>query len=599
MAELIFITGVSGYIGFKTMILALEAGYDVRAAVRKSEQIHRLRSHPRVQSHLSQLSFVIISHLDDPNAVANNLKGVTGILHLASPLAVETEDYNKDIVEPALAVTNSVLSGAELVPSVKRVVITSSAVTLVPFEWLSNPDSERTYTHKDLNNSPTTPYRSSMEAYWASKALSRMAVHTYISNYPDSHFQIVQLLPSVVIGPDALATKPADVLSGTRGLAMAPILGQTIESQLVSASVHVDDVAKAHIEALNERIAGNRDYVLNSDGPDGMEWNDGIAVAKRSFPDAVEKGVLKLGGSMLTQKWKIDSSATDEAFGWKCRSFEKTIEDLVGHPLVFTNSSRFLPNHHQTESNPFKMSTQSKTIVLITGSNTGIGLATARKLAAQPNYHVIIGSRNAAAGAEAAASLKAENPSADVSSVLIDLVSDDTINTAVEHISSTHGRLDVLINNAGVLLERAGLNTRDLFQQTFATNVFGAACLTEACLPLLRKSSLPRLVFVSSRMGSLELTLDKTTPYYAIDYKAYDASKAALNMLALNYKRILDDKGGLVNVACPGLVSTKLTNFYPGALTPEVGAERIAELAMLSEGSVNGTFSDRNGEIAW
>jgi nucleoside-diphosphate-sugar epimerase len=175
-----------------------------------------------------------------------------------------------------------------------------------------------------------------MEAYWASKALCRMAVHTYISSHPNSHFEVIQLLPSVVIGPDALATKATDVLSGTRALAMAPILGQIVEMPLVGTPVHVGDVARAHVEALHGRIAGNKDYVLSSDRPEGIEWNDGVAVAKARFTDAVGKGVLKLGGGMPTQKWRIDSSATEEAFGWKCRSYEETIGDLVGQYVELT-----------------------------------------------------------------------------------------------------------------------------------------------------------------------------------------------------------------------------------------------------------------------
>jgi len=99
---------------------------------------------------------------------------------------------------------------------------------------------------------------------------------------------------------------------------------------LVGAPVHVGDVARAHVEALDERIEGNRDYVLSSDGPEGIEWDDGIAVAAKIFPDAVGKGLLKLGGGMPTQKWRVDSRATEEAFGWKCRSFEETIGGLVG-----------------------------------------------------------------------------------------------------------------------------------------------------------------------------------------------------------------------------------------------------------------------------
>lgn len=148
-------------------------------------------------------------------------------------------------------------------------------------------------------------------------------------------------------------------------------------------------------------------------------------------------------------------------------------------------------------------------------------------------------------------------------------------------------------------LNNHGLSTRQRFNKTYDTNVTGAAVLTESCVPLLLKSSSPRLVFTSSRMGSVSETTNKSTLYYDSDYKAYDCSKAGMNMLALNYARILDGKGGMVNVACPGLVQTKLVGMHPYGSSTEVGAKRIAELATLEKGGPTATFSDRDGSVPW
>lgn len=239
------------------------------------------------------------------------------------------------------------------------------------------------------------------------------------------------------------------------------------------------------------------------------------------------------------------------------------------------------------------------TIALISGANAGIGLATATLLARDHGFHVIIGSRKADAGQNVAASLAADGYSA--SSVQLDILSDESITAAIGRIEQEFGVLDVLINNAGVMLDtrRDGRSTRELFAETFSTNVVGAACLTEACLPLLRKSEVPRLLFVSSRMGSVSEATNKSTMYYNMDYRAYDCSKAALNMLALNYVRILDDAGAMVNVVCPGLVKTKLTDNHPYGSSPELGAQRIVELATASKGGPTGTFSDKDGIIPW
>jgi NAD(P)-dependent dehydrogenase (short-subunit alcohol dehydrogenase family) len=251
------------------------------------------------------------------------------------------------------------------------------------------------------------------------------------------------------------------------------------------------------------------------------------------------------------------------------------------------------------------MTPPKKTIVLISGANTGIGLATATQLAKDHGYHVIIGSRNVAAGEEVAATLVTSGFSA--SSIQLDISSDESIAAAVKLVDREFGVLDILINNAGILIDTVpgflednkDLTTRQLFNQTLNTNVTGTACLTEAFLPLLRKSELPRVVFVSSRMGSVSEATNKSTPYYSFDYKAYDCSKAALNMLALNYARILEENGGMVNVACPGLVQTKLTGMHPMGSSTELGAQRIVELATASKGGPTATFSDREGSVPW
>lgn len=237
-------------------------------------------------------------------------------------------------------------------------------------------------------------------------------------------------------------------------------------------------------------------------------------------------------------------------------------------------------------------------ITLITGANQGIGLAVATILATKHKHHVLIGARNIGAAQKVASDL--ESQGAQATPVQLDLDSESSVLSAVQTIKSQFGHLDILINNAGILLDTKdpSMSTHSLFTKTFTTNVIGTAILTESLLPLLRKATKPRIIFVSSRMGSLHQATVKDTPFYATDYKAYDASKAAVNMLALNYARILEDIGGKANTVCPGLVSTNLTGYTGYGTTTEVGATRIVELATMEE-SPNRTFSDRDGEIAW
>jgi NAD(P)-dependent dehydrogenase (short-subunit alcohol dehydrogenase family) len=147
-----------------------------------------------------------------------------------------------------------------------------------------------------------------------------------------------------------------------------------------------------------------------------------------------------------------------------------------------------------------------KTIALISGANQGVGRAAAISLAKNHGYHVLIGSRSLASGDEVAQEINSEGYTA--TAIQLDLTSDDSIKAAVEKIENEIGALDVLVNNAGILIdyvpgftdESKDLTTRELFRRTFETNVIGTACLTEACLPLLKRSGLPKIVFVSSVM---------------------------------------------------------------------------------------------------
>lgn len=245
-------------------------------------------------------------------------------------------------------------------------------------------------------------------------------------------------------------------------------------------------------------------------------------------------------------------------------------------------------------------STQPHHIILVTGANTGIGFAVAEQLARHPENHVIIGSRNETSGATAAKALTDEGHSA--SFVQLDLSSDESINAAAKAIEEAHGRLDVLVNNAGILLDMGfggTLSLRALFEKTLSTNVTGTACLTDAVLPLLLASSSPKIIFVSSKMASLTLASDPNVPFKPSDYKAYASSKAAVNMLALCYTKVLAEKGGRVSVVCPGLVKTKLNNHIEGGSTAEEGAKRVVKLALMEDGGPNATFSDREGTIPW
>jgi NAD(P)-dependent dehydrogenase (short-subunit alcohol dehydrogenase family) len=247
----------------------------------------------------------------------------------------------------------------------------------------------------------------------------------------------------------------------------------------------------------------------------------------------------------------------------------------------------------------------SNPVALVTGANKGIGLQIAKDLAAQ-GLVVFVGSRDLGSG-EAAA--KSVGP--DARAVQLDVTDPSSIAAAAELIRQQAGRLDVLVNNAGI--SHAGDPNRSLQERSrsgrlsvvsleglravFDTNVFGVVAVTQAMLPLLRQAPLARIVNVASSGGSLTLNSDRSNPHRAM-YGAYSASKTALNALTVAFAADLESDGIKVNSACPGFTATDLNNFQ-GTRTVEQAAREPVRLALIGADGPTGTFSDENGPIPW
>ncbi|KAI4633163.1 hypothetical protein J4E80_000526 [Alternaria sp. BMP 0032] len=202
-----------------------------------------------------------------------------------------------------------------------------------------------------------------------------------------------------------------------------------------------------------------------------------------------------------------------------------------------------------------------KEVVLVTGATNGIGLDTVIYIAsASPKYHVIIGARNMSKGETVLKDVQAKaGIQGTLSLVQLDANDDDSIKAAVKKIEEDFSKLDVLINNAGICPERDGTwPDRELMRTTFETNVFGPTILTEALIPAMKRSSNPRIINVSSTMGSITLISDHSSPYAQVKYPGYRMTKAALNMLtAYQYVQLKPD-GFKVWTYCPGYVVTDI-----------------------------------------
>jgi NAD(P)-dependent dehydrogenase (short-subunit alcohol dehydrogenase family) len=245
------------------------------------------------------------------------------------------------------------------------------------------------------------------------------------------------------------------------------------------------------------------------------------------------------------------------------------------------------------------MSTDKK-IALITGGNKGIGLETARQLG-KLGVTVLIGVRDEAKGEAAVADLKKDG--VEVRAVKLDMENPADYAAVAKLIEKDYGRLDILINNAGIFLDGRKANetsttSKDILQKTFNTNFFAVVGLTQTLLPLLKKSLGGRIVNLSSILGSN--TLHATPGSFIYDAKtfAYDASKAALNSFTVHLAHELKDTKIKVNSAHPGWVKTDMGG--EGAqLDIVTGAKTSVELATLQDSGPNGEFLHLGKPLPW
>ena len=233
------------------------------------------------------------------------------------------------------------------------------------------------------------------------------------------------------------------------------------------------------------------------------------------------------------------------------------------------------------------------TIALVTGANKGLGREAARRLAGQ-GWKVLLGARDGDRGEKAAEELRALG--LDVEFLALDVASDASVEAAAKAVDQAHGRLDVLVNNAGIGAppSRPEDTTADELRDVFDVNVFGPVRVTRAFLPLLCKGTDPRIVMVSSGMGSIATYADPQVPVPPM--LSYPASKAALNMITTQYARAFD--GVRVNAVDPGFTATDL-NGHTGFQSLEEGTDAIIRLASIGADGPTGGFFDRQGSVAW
>ena len=245
-------------------------------------------------------------------------------------------------------------------------------------------------------------------------------------------------------------------------------------------------------------------------------------------------------------------------------------------------------------------STSGKRVALVTGGNKGIGYEVARQLGTDHGMAVLVGARDAARGRAAAERLAAAG--VDARAVQLDVTDPASVAAAAGQVDRDFGRLDVLVNNAGVSLEYDPPSQTDLakYKATHETNAFGPLVVTKAMLPLLKRSPAGRVVNMSSGLGSLAQNSDPSWEYAKVKFVSYHSSKAALNMQTVLFAAELAAEGSpvKVNSADPGYTATDL-NHHTGTRTVEQGAQVAVRLATLPADGPTGQFFDENGPVPW
>ena len=240
---------------------------------------------------------------------------------------------------------------------------------------------------------------------------------------------------------------------------------------------------------------------------------------------------------------------------------------------------------------------EAKKVAQITGANKGIGFEVARQLA-KAGWTVLAAARNEEFGTQAAAKLQAEG--IDVRFVHIDLNAKETAVTAAETIRKQFGKLDLLINNAGISSKEDGPPRKaniNALESVMHTNYVGTVAVTQAMLPLLQRAGKAQIINVSSELGSVSQQTDPNWKFAPVKVLAYYASKAALNVFTVQLAYEFRDGSIAVNSVNPGYTATDL-NGHSGSQTVEEGAAEIVRTALLDP-PVTGKFLETAGEVPW
>ncbi|KUI58950.1 hypothetical protein VP1G_06193 [Cytospora mali] len=329
MAATILITGATGLIGFRILLLALEAGHKVRYTVRSEEKAKVVATNPAVQKLApgDRLSSAIIPDFTIDGAFDHAVQGVTHIIHAGSPTPVPTFEPTTQVFQPTIKISSGLLQSALKSPSVQRIVITSSIVAnlgLVP-----GPAKVSASTRVPLPSPVPDTFDNVFEAYTIGKIVELHNTDNFIKTQ-NPHFTVSHVIPGYIFGRNELILNAAMMhdQNSSNNFLILGMLGAELPFPIHGGFAHIDDVADVHLRVALEQGLASKDFGIATK----VDYASIFDYTEKAFPKAVEAGVFKRG-TVPTLSVEYDSSDVEALLGGKFRSFESAVVSVAGQYL--------------------------------------------------------------------------------------------------------------------------------------------------------------------------------------------------------------------------------------------------------------------------
>lgn len=337
--DLVLITGATGYLGSLVVLQALRQGYRVRMAVRSEARAQRVLTAPFIKemNFGDRLSWVIVPDMSANGAYDEAVRGVKYIIHTAAPIpsygldnAPDPSTYEEYFMKPMVAGVLGILQSASASSSVKRVVMTSSIVAIVPIKYFMGDVDDKVFAAESRIPVDQGPWPMEFHAYSAGKAAELAESEAFVKNEKPG-FDLISVIPGWIFGHDELATEVKALKTGSNFLLLSLLLGEKSGFAYSEFAVFGEDCAQVHILALDPNIEGNQSFLAGGK----FVWQESLDVIRREerYIKAVHDGLLSLEGNQPSLAIRFDPAKTEETLGFRFQPQEVIVKSIVDQYL--------------------------------------------------------------------------------------------------------------------------------------------------------------------------------------------------------------------------------------------------------------------------